>query len=118
MSRPTPVRDYLATLGEPERAAYERVLVAARAEVPDAEEGTSYGMPALLHRGRPLLGLHAARSHLGLYPFSPAVIDALRDRLEGFSLSKGTIRFGVDQPPPDAVIRELVALRAREIDDG
>ena len=118
MSRATPVQDYLATLGEPERAAYERVLAAARTEVPHTEEGTGYGMPALLYRGRPLLGIHAAKSHLGLYPFSPAVIDAVRDRLAGFSLSKGTIRFGVDQPPPPSVIREVVALRAREIDSG
>ena len=61
----TPVRDYLQTLPEPERAAYERVLAAARRQVPEAEEGMSYGMPALLLHGRPLLGIKAATTHLG-----------------------------------------------------
>ena len=112
----TPVRDYLQTLPAPERAAYERVLAAARRQVPEAEEGTSYGMPALLLHGRPLLGIKAATKHLGLYPFSPEALDAVRERLDGFALSKGTVRFRADQPPPDDVIRDLVALRAREID--
>ena len=41
-------------------------------------------MPAFLYAGRPLLGLRAAKKHLSLFPFSPAVLEAVRDRLEGF----------------------------------
>jgi uncharacterized protein YdhG (YjbR/CyaY superfamily) len=40
----------------------------------------------------------------------------VRDRLPGFSLSEATIRFTVDQPVPDDVLRDLVELRRADID--
>jgi uncharacterized protein YdhG (YjbR/CyaY superfamily) len=83
--------------------------------VPDAEDGTSYGMAALRYQRKPLLGFREARGHLSIFPFSPAVIDAVRDRLDGYQLSKGTIRFRVDAPLPDDVVRDIARLRMREI---
>ena len=50
-----------------------------------------------------------------MFPFSPAAIEAVQDRLEGFDVSKGTVRFTPDRPLPDEVIEELVRQRAREI---
>jgi uncharacterized protein YdhG (YjbR/CyaY superfamily) len=110
------VDDYLLGLGAPERAAFERVLDVARELVPEAEQGTSYGMAALRYRGRPLLGIRAAEAHLSVFPFSPAVVDAVRDQLAGFQLSKGTIRCTVDAPLPDDVVRDILRLRMAEID--
>ncbi len=107
--------EYLAGLDERTRAAFERVRAVALEVVPDAEQGTSYGMAALRHRGKPLLGFLAAKQHLSVFPFSPAVVDAVRDRLDGFDLSKGTVRFTVDHPLPPDVTRDIVRLRAAEI---
>lgn len=109
------VDDYLATLDEPEHRAFERVRDVALEVVPDADQGKSYGMAALRHRGKPLLGFLAAKQHLSVFPFSPEVVDAVRERLDGFELSKGTIRFTVDNPLPDDVVRDIVRLRAKEI---
>jgi uncharacterized protein YdhG (YjbR/CyaY superfamily) len=53
--------------------------------------------------------------HLSIFPFSPAVIDSVAARLEGLSLSKGTIRFTPDHPVPDHVLEEVVRLRRAEI---
>src|ERR687889_513800 len=50
-----------------------------------------------------------------VFPFSPAVVSAVAPRLQGFSLSKGTVRFGPDQPLPEDVLVEMVRLRAAEI---
>jgi uncharacterized protein YdhG (YjbR/CyaY superfamily) len=111
-----PLTDYLADLPEAEQRALRHVADLARRVAPDAEEGTSYGMPALRLGGRPLVGFTAARGHLSLFPFSPAVVDAVRGDLDGFSLSKGTIRFGVDHPLPDAVVERVVTLRRAELD--
>ena len=108
--------DYLAGLPDEQRVAFDRVRALAMDEVPDAVEGTSYGMAALIYRGKPLLGFRAAKSHLSVFPFSPAVVDGVADRLAGFQLSKGTIRFAADQPLPDDVARDLARLRRREID--
>lgn len=83
--------------------------------VSEAEDGTSYGMAALRYRRKPLLGFRTAKDHLSVFPFSPKVVDAVRDRLAGFDLSKGTIRFTVARPLPDEVVREVVRLRMNEI---
>jgi uncharacterized protein YdhG (YjbR/CyaY superfamily) len=107
--------DYVAGLPRDQQAALERVRAVVAAAAPDAEEGVSYGMPAYLHGGRPLLGFRAAKKHLSVFPFSPAAIETVRDRLEGFDVAKGTIRFTPDRPVPDDVLADLVRARRGEI---
>jgi uncharacterized protein YdhG (YjbR/CyaY superfamily) len=107
--------DYLDGLPSGEKAALERVRAVVVSVVPAAEEGRSYGMPAFLSAGRPLLGFRAAKNHLSIFPFSPAAIEAVRDRLGGFDLAKGTVRFTPDNPVPDEVLADLVRARQREI---
>jgi uncharacterized protein YdhG (YjbR/CyaY superfamily) len=109
------VEDYLGGLRPEQAHALRRVVELARGLAPDAEEGTSYGMPALLVGGRPLIGVTAAARHLSLFPFSPAVVAAVAPDLEGFSLSKGTIRFTPEAPLPDAVVEQVVRLRRAEL---
>jgi len=109
------VDDYLGGLGASERAAFEHIRQLAMDLAPDAEEGMSYGMAALKYRKRPLLAFLAAKHHLSIFPFSPPVVDAVRDQLTAYELSKGTIRFTVTSPPPDEVVRDIVRLRMEEI---
>ncbi|SLK15691.1 iron chaperone [Arthrobacter sp. P2b] len=109
------VDDSLADLPEPGRGCLQHVVGIARAVAPDTTEGMSYGMPALKLDGKPLVGVVAAAKHLSIFPFSPAVVEAVAHRLEGFSLSKGTIRFTAAHPLPDDVVEEIVRLRTAEI---
>ena len=110
------VDDFLGTLDPDARAAYERILRVADEEVPGAEQGTSYGVPALKLDGCPLLGFRVAKTHLSVFPFSSTAVDTVRDRLEGFDLSKGTIRFSAEEPLPDDAVRALVRGRIAEIE--
>ncbi len=109
------IGDYLAGLQPTQREALQHVVDVAARLVPDAEEGTSYGMPALRLEGRPLVGITAAAKHLSLFPFSPAVVEAVAPDLEGFSLSKGTIRFTAERPVPDSVLERIVTQRLAEL---
>jgi uncharacterized protein YdhG (YjbR/CyaY superfamily) len=110
------VDDYFESLNPASRAAFERIRSLALEIVPDAEQGTSYGMAALRYKQKPLLGFAAAKRHLSVFPFSPPAVDEVRDRLPGFDLSKGTIRFSIDKPLADDVISDLVRFRMAEID--
>lgn len=110
------IDDYLATVEPAQRAALAHVRAVVARCAPDAVEGRSYGMPAFRLRDRPLIGFTASRQHLSVHPFSPAVVDAVRGELDGFDLSKGTIRFTPERPLPDDVLEELVACRRRELD--
>ena len=108
--------DYLADVPEDQRPALQRVVDVARRIAPEAKEGTSYGMPALRYRNKPLIGVVAAARHLSVFPFSPAVVEAVAPDLEGYSLSKGTIRFSAERPLPDEVVERIVSLRLAEIE--
>jgi uncharacterized protein YdhG (YjbR/CyaY superfamily) len=112
------VTDYLATIDPDRRPALARVVDRARQLVPGLEEGTAYGMPVLLHRGKPLLSAMAAKGHLAIYPYSGTVVGLVAADLDGFSLSTGTIRFQVDQPVPDAVLDRVIQLRRLHIDEA
>jgi uncharacterized protein YdhG (YjbR/CyaY superfamily) len=109
------IEDYLNGLPPAEKAALARVCEVVERVAPEAEAGTSYGMPAFLYAGRPLLGVRAAKKHLSVFPFSPAAIEAVKDRLVGFELSKGTIRFTPDNSVPDDVLADVVQARKQEI---
>jgi uncharacterized protein YdhG (YjbR/CyaY superfamily) len=107
--------DYLDGLPSEQKDALARVRAVVGRVEPEAEEGVSYGMPAFLYAGRPLLGFRAATQHLSVFPFSPAAVEAVKDRLEGFSLSKGTIRFSPERPVPEDVLVDLLRARKHEI---
>lgn len=109
------VDEALAAIGEPQRTCLRRVMAVARDVAPEAVAGTSYGMPVLKVDGRPLIGFTVNARHLSVHPFSPAVIDQLRATLDGFALSKGTVRFTPERTLPDQAIRELVLARLAEI---
>jgi uncharacterized protein YdhG (YjbR/CyaY superfamily) len=109
------VDDYFNSLDASTRAAFEHIGDLVMEIVPEAEQGTSYGMAALRYNQKPLLAFRAARQHLSIFPFSSRVVDAVRDQLTAFELSKGTIRFTAASPLPDKVVRDIVRYRIQEI---
>ena len=113
------VDDYLRELDPADRPVIDRVYALAREEVPDAEQGTGYGMAALVYRGKPLIAVMRAKKHIGIYPFSPDAVSAVAEQVAGVpasGLDKGTIRFQPDHPLPDEVVRALVRFRRDQID--
>jgi uncharacterized protein YdhG (YjbR/CyaY superfamily) len=108
--------EYLASVPDPQKTELERIRRLVRRTVPEAEEATSYGMPAFKYRERPLLGFRASKNHLSVFPFSPEAIDAARDALAGFDLAKGTVRFTPDKPIPESALVQLLRHRSLEIE--
>jgi uncharacterized protein YdhG (YjbR/CyaY superfamily) len=98
-----------------DRAAVLHAWTVAAAAAPEAVEGSSYGMPALKIGTSPLFAVRATKKHLSIYPFSPPVLDAVADRLEGFTRSKGSVQFSAERPLPDDVLVAMVELRRSEI---
>lgn len=109
------MQDLIDGSQEPARSVLAHLRDLVLDVVPEAGEGVRYGVPVLLYRDKPLLGLAVTRQGLSAYPFSPAALDGVRDRL-GSSAAKGTIRFTATDPVPDDVVRDLVAGRRAEIE--
>lgn len=111
------VTDYLDSRDSETRAVLARVIEIAREVVPEAEEGNSYGMPALLHRGKGLVAALEGKRFLSVYPFSGQVIGGLGDLIDGFDRTTGSLHFSVERPLPDDAVRLLVEARRAEIDE-
>ena len=110
------VSDYIEGLDEPARSVLEAYRARAVQLVPETDEGTSYGMAALRYRGRPLISVVATKQGYSVFPFSPAVVSAALDGVEGADATKGGIRFSDAKPLSDAVYDALVLGRRDEID--
>jgi uncharacterized protein YdhG (YjbR/CyaY superfamily) len=116
MSAMGTVTDYLDTLSGPNREVLERIVAVAREVAPEAVEGTSYAMPALMVEGKGLLSALETKKHLAVYPFSGKVLAQLAAELGGFDWAKGTLRFSAERPLSDDLVRRIVELRLAEIE--
>ena len=110
---PKTVDDYFAITPEPARTVLEKMRAAIRSVVPrESTEVISYGIPAFKHR-RVLVWYAAFANHCSLFP-TASVIEAFKDELKPFALSKGTIQFPLDKPLPTSLIKKIVKLRVQQ----
>jgi uncharacterized protein YdhG (YjbR/CyaY superfamily) len=109
-TKPKSIDDFLAALGDDQRAALEKLRKTIRAVAPKAEECISYGIPAFRLNGRMLVYFGAAINHCSFYPGALPVA-ACKAELKNYDTSKGTIRFQPEQPLPVALVRKLVKIR-------
>jgi uncharacterized protein YdhG (YjbR/CyaY superfamily) len=115
---PEDVREFLDAVPNPSRAALLALRETIRSIGPDLDERIGYGVPAFYYKKRPLVSYGATSRHCAFYVQSPMVIETHRAELEGYDLSKGTVRFQPDQPLPTALVEKLVRARMAEIDAG
>lgn len=107
---PKTVDEYLAGVPEPARTTLNKIRAVIRsAAPPEATETISYGMPAFKHNGI-LVWFAAFSNHCSIFP-TASVINALRDELRGFRISKGTVQFPTDKPLPASLVKKMVKLR-------
>ena len=114
MAATNPIDGYLATLDEPKRATLTSVRDTIMAIVPEAEQCISYEMPAFKLRGKTIAGFAAFKSHLSYLPRSGSVIPQLTDETAAYTSTKGLLHFPVDEPLPEALVRELLEVRMAE----
>lgn len=110
---PETIDEYLSTLNDDTRRALEKLRRAIRAAAPRAEECISYRLPAFRQK-RMLVGFGATANHCSFFLMSSTTVEAHKKALEGYDISKGTIRFQANAPLPDALVRKLVRARLAE----
>jgi uncharacterized protein YdhG (YjbR/CyaY superfamily) len=107
---PKNFEEYLAGVPEPARSTLNEIRAAIRSAVPpEATETISYRIPAFKYKGV-LVWFAAFSNHCSLFP-TASVIEAFKNELKGFSISKGTIHFPTDKPLPAALVKKLVKER-------
>jgi uncharacterized protein YdhG (YjbR/CyaY superfamily) len=108
------IDDYLQALDPQQKAELERIRKIAKTLVPDAEESISYDMPALKYKGKPLIYFAAFKNHMSIFP-TPGPIETMSAELAAYKTSRGTLQFTVDNPIPEALLKELITARLQRI---
>jgi uncharacterized protein YdhG (YjbR/CyaY superfamily) len=103
------VTDYIAGLDEPARSVLERYRARAMVVVPEAEDGTSYGMAALSWPAAHQRGLDEA-GLLGV-PVQPRHCRERDRRVRRLESTKGGIKFTDERHLPNKAFDALVARR-------
>ena len=110
------VDHYIGAQPDAVQAVLEKVRSTIRKAVPGAEEVISYQIPAFkLDGGSASLFFAGWKQHYSLYPLTAALVEAFKDELAGYELSKGTIRFPLSEPVPVKLIERIARFRAKEI---
>jgi uncharacterized protein YdhG (YjbR/CyaY superfamily) len=110
--KPDSIDRYIGSFPEPGRTLLNEMRAIIRSEAPEAVERISYRMPAFDLNGI-LVYFAGYAGHIGFYPTASG-IEAFKDELGEYKYSKGAIRFPIDRPLPEALIRRIVRFRLEE----
>lgn len=108
----TSIDEYIASFPDEVAAILRRVRTTIREAAPEAEEAIRYRIPTFVGHGN-IVHFAAFPRHLGFYP-TPSGIDAFREELGAYELSKGTVRFPLEQPIPFDLIARITRLRVEQ----
>jgi uncharacterized protein YdhG (YjbR/CyaY superfamily) len=109
------VDEYIASQPDPVQGILERVRSAICKAVPEAEEVISYKIPTYKLPGGPVLYFAGWKQHVSLYPATANVVEAFRDEIAPYLVSKSTIRFPLSRPVPVKLIGRIARFRAMEV---
>jgi uncharacterized protein YdhG (YjbR/CyaY superfamily) len=113
--KPITIDGYLSNVDPRQRTELERIRALVKELVPSAEETISYAMPTLKYKNRALVYFTASKKHMSFMPSSWA-IEELKDKLKGYKTTEHSIQFTLENPLPDALLKELVLNHVRDID--
>ena len=108
------VDEYLAGVPEPGRSTLKKVRAVIRSVVPTGTtEVISYGMPTFKYK-QGLVAFAAFRDHCSFFPLGSSVLDAFKEELKEFRVSKGTLHFPLDKPLPGSLVKKIVKARVAQ----
>jgi len=108
---------YIAAQPAANQETLQTVRAIIRRALPEAVETISYKIPAFRVAGRVAIFFAGWMSHYSVYPVTPRIAVQLGDKLAPYPASKGTVRFALDQPIPEALIVEIATLLGRDAED-
>ena len=109
------IDEYIAKQDTSVQKALRTVRKVISKAIPAAEETISYGMPAYKLHGKVVVFFAGWKEHFALYPAGANLTPAFGAELARYEMSKGTIRFPLDEPVPEDLITRIVIYRAEQV---
>lgn len=112
MEKASNIEEYISGFPDHVQNKLQSIRTAVKEAAPDAKETINYGIPTFILKGN-LVHFAAYTNHIGFYPGATGV-NAFRDDLTGYDISKGTIKFPINEPLPLELIKNIVKFRVIE----
>jgi len=106
------IDEYIETFPANVQSVLKELRQTIRKAAPKAEETISYRIPTFRLNGN-LVHFGAFKNHVGFFPTSTP-IRSFRKELFRYEVSKGTIRFPMNEPLPLSLISRIVKFRVKE----
>ncbi|MGD0646084.1 MAG: DUF1801 domain-containing protein [Candidatus Bathyarchaeia archaeon] len=106
------IDEYIAIFPENVQSILQKLRQTISDAAPEAKEGISYQIPVFKLKGN-LVWFAAFKNHIGFYPRASA-LEAFKDKLGAYDISKGTVKFPINGPIPFDLIKEIVRFRVKE----
>ncbi len=107
--RPASIDQYIAQYPADVQAIMNKIRATIKETAPQAQERISYGMPGFYQNGM-LVWFGGHKDFIGFYPTGEGV-EAFKDQLTGYTITKGAVHFPLNQPIPYELIRKMVRSR-------
>jgi uncharacterized protein YdhG (YjbR/CyaY superfamily) len=104
---------YIASFPKNVQDILEELRRIIKESTPESVETISYGIPTFDLNGKHLVHFAAYRSHIGFYPTSSGITH-FKKELSRYELSRGTVRFPINEPIPFELVRKIVKYRVKE----
>ena len=104
----TTIDDYIGAFPAPVQTILQEVRARLRSTVPTADEGISYGIPALTLDGRYLVYFAGWKHHISVYPL-PEGDAYLDEEMAPYVAGKGTLKFPLSEPIPYELVERVAA---------
>ena len=108
------IDEYIASKPDATQRFLETIRACIRLAVPEAQEAISYQIPAFKIADRVFIFFAGWQKHYSLYPIDENLLKTFGPDLNGYKISKGTIRFPLEEPVPEDLIRRLARFKADE----
>ena len=108
----TSIDDYILKFDPDVQEILIKLRKTIKETAPDAVEKISYQMPTFyLHSN--LVHFAAFKNHIGFYP-APSAVEAFKQELSDYKVSKGAVQFPLGKAIPYDLVRKIVEFRVAE----
>jgi len=112
-TKPTTIADYIDSAPKEAQKRLRELHAILKKAAPGSTEGIKWGSP-VFEKKRILFAFAAFKSHLNFMP-TPSAMKPFKKELATYKTGKGSIQFPYDKPLPKALIRNIAALRVKEL---
>jgi uncharacterized protein YdhG (YjbR/CyaY superfamily) len=108
------IDEYIGSFPENVQRILKMLRATVREATPEVLESISYDMPTFKLNGERLVYFSAWKNHIGFYSI-PKGNETFKKELSPYAREKGSLRFPLDKPIPYDLVKKIVMLRIREI---